>query len=132
MTSTNISSGKRDAGRRDDADRRRQRVAHAITTAAARTTECSVAAIARASGVHRSYLYRHPDLLALLHQAAGSPPEHVTDDERVSHASLRADLARAQARAARAEARIRQLEEPSPKLSAPGLGRDRIGAGRRA
>lgn len=100
----------RDAGRHDDTDRRHQRVLRTITTASTNTTQISVSAIARAAGVHRTYLYRHPELLQLIHEAA-IKPSALPDGEMVTQASLHADLAHARSRATRAEAAVRRLEQ---------------------
>lgn len=93
------------AGRRADADRRHKRVLATITAAinAGTSSELSAAAVARAAGVHRSYLYRHPELLDLLHQAAPTPPSTSPDGDHVTAMSLRADLAHARDRARRVE-----------------------------
>ena len=47
-------------GRRDDSMRRRQRVLAALDQAAAAGDRLSTSAIARAAGVDRTFLYRHP------------------------------------------------------------------------
>ena len=68
--------------------------------------------IARAAGVDRTFLYRHPDLLARLHALEAAPP--ATADgagPAVSRASLQADLLAANERAARTAAHVRQLEQ---------------------
>lgn len=96
-------------GRADEQDRRRQRVLTTITTTTHTTSEVSVAAIARAAGVHRSYLYRHPDLLDLIQRASTEQAQRLPEDD-VSKTSLMADLAHARARATRAETTTRQLE----------------------
>ena len=59
------------AGRKADADRRRQRVVKAITAAARKGSSITVSGIARQAGVDRTFLYRHRDLLALVHPAGG-------------------------------------------------------------
>jgi len=97
-------------GRRDGNDRRHQRVLTTITNTTTAVREVSVAGIARAAGVHRSYLYRHPDLLDLIHHAATEQSPQPGPVDEVSKASLMADLAHARARAARAETTTRQLE----------------------
>lgn len=100
------------AHRGNAAHRRHQRVASAIARAAAGQVEASVSAIARSAGVHRSYLYRHPDLVQLLREISsiGPQPGHSPVD-RVTEVSLRVDLAHCQDRARRAEARVHELEE---------------------
>jgi Family of unknown function (DUF6262) len=98
-------------GRRDDSMRRRRRVLDAIDHAAAAGDRLSAAAIARAAGVDRTFLYRHPDLLEKIHALQADP---VTDEHPgpgVTRASLQADLLAAHERAARLGARIRQLEQ---------------------
>lgn len=62
-------------GRLPDTVRRRERLLTAISTAAAGSGEISVSRIARAAGVHRTFLYRHLDLLPLVH-AAQPPRRH--------------------------------------------------------
>jgi hypothetical protein len=99
------------AGRQADSARRRQRVTAALDRAAANGEEISVSGIARAAGVDRTFLYRHPDLLARLHALEAAPPAAPgTSGPAVTRASLQADLLAAQERAARTAAHIRQLE----------------------
>ncbi|MDJ0341743.1 hypothetical protein QMK19_04435 [Streptomyces sp. H10-C2] len=98
-------------GRRADTGRRRQRVLAALADAAKNGTDISVTAIARHAGVDRTFLYRHRDLLAQIHAQAAEP---VTAPggrgPAVSRASLKADLAAADARTARLAAQVRRLE----------------------
>lgn len=57
-------------GRRADSERRRQRVKTAIRQATTGNgTVISVSGIARQAGADRTFLYRHRDLLALIHAA---------------------------------------------------------------
>ena len=65
-------------GRQAASDRRRSRLTAAVEQAAAGQIECTVAAITRAAGVHRSFAYRHPDLLQLIHHTAAGPPAFPT------------------------------------------------------
>ncbi|MGW0089375.1 DUF6262 family protein [Streptomyces sp. NPDC003328] len=99
-------------GRQDSTDRRRQRVAGALKAAAQNGSPISVSGIARQAGVDRTFLYRHRDLLALVHaaelQPAAQDPAGATP---VSRASLQADLANAQARNTRLVTHIQQLEK---------------------
>jgi Family of unknown function (DUF6262) len=98
-------------GRQADSARRRQRVIAALNKAAATGTEISVSGIARAASVDRTFLYRHPDLLAQLHALEAGPP--ATSDKAtpgVTRASLQADLLAAHERAIRLSTRIQQLE----------------------
>ncbi|MFF2624224.1 DUF6262 family protein [Kitasatospora griseola] len=85
------------AGRQADSDRRRQRVVAAIKNAAKNGTPISVSGIARQAGVDRTFLYRHRDLLVLVHAAELEPTGHdPAAGPPVSRASLQADLAHAQ------------------------------------
>lgn len=104
-------------GRRADGERRRQRVTTAIQQAIRTGTAISVSGIARQAGVDRTFLYRHRDLLALIHaaelqlsasDAAAGPP--------VSLASLQADLANAHARNTRLVTQTRRLERRLSEL----------------
>lgn len=102
-------------GRQADSARRRDRVAAAISTAAAAGQEISVAGIARAAGVDRTFLYRHRDLLEQVHASQAQPPATGTGPA-VSSASLQADLLNAQHRAGRMAARVQQLERKLSSL----------------
>ncbi|WP_245562803.1 DUF6262 family protein [Nocardia araoensis] len=84
-------------GRRADSDRRRQRVIKAINAAQTNGGELNVSAIARTARVDRTFLYRHRDLLAQIHTAQRTPPT-VDNATLVTAASLKTDLANAQAR----------------------------------
>ncbi|MEU9109925.1 hypothetical protein AB0D54_37495 [Streptomyces xanthophaeus] len=104
-------------GRQADTDRRRTRVKAAITAARCDGTPLTAAAIARAARVDRTFLYRHRDLLDVLHTAAHEPISQFGSDCPVTRASLQADLANAGARSARLAARVQELEErPSKAL----------------
>lgn len=96
-------------GRRADSARRRQRVIKAINTSRTNGDEVSVSAIARSAGVDRSFLYRHPELLAQIHTAQIVPASGAARS-RVTTESLKADLANAQQRIARLDSHKRQLE----------------------
>ncbi|MGA5301843.1 hypothetical protein ACPCHT_18075 [Nucisporomicrobium flavum] len=52
------------AARQADSIRRRQRVLDALQQLAAHGGDASVSGIARVARVHRTFIYRHPDLLA--------------------------------------------------------------------
>lgn len=99
-------------GRRADTERRRQRVATAIKSAAKNGTPLSVSAIARQAGVDRTFLYRHRDLLELVHAAELEPAAQDPEGgSPVSRSSLQADLANPQARNTRLATRVQQLEK---------------------
>ena len=104
------------AGRQADSARRRQRVIKALNQAVADGAEISVAGIARAAGVDRSFLYRHRDLLEQLHAAETQPRITAGTGPTVSRASLHADLLAAHERAARQAARVHQLEKRLSEL----------------
>jgi hypothetical protein len=99
-----------DRGRQAGQARRRQRVMTAIHDAARSGDPVSVSAIARAGSVDRSFLYRHPDLLAQVHAAQAAPAAGTPGTAAVSHAAFQADLANALDRSHRLAARVRQLE----------------------
>lgn len=103
-------------GRRADSARRRQRVIKAINDASAAGGELSVSAIARAASVDRTFLYRHPDLLAQAHLAQERPAAAENGGPAASRASLQADLANARGQVARQAARVRQLEAKLSQL----------------
>ena len=61
-------------GRQADSARRHQRVIATLQRATGDGVEISAAAIARAAGVDRSFIYRHRDLLAQIQAHQGTPP----------------------------------------------------------
>ena len=107
MTAT-ARTQKMQAGRQADSARRRQRVIAAINQAG---TEISVAGIARAAAVDRTFLYRHRDLLEQIHAIEAAAPSGTGAGPAVTRASLQADLLAAHERAVRLSARVRQLEK---------------------
>lgn len=110
MTTTDTVTGSRMIeGRRADTTRRRERVLAALAQACAAGLEVSVAGIAHAAGVDRTFLYRHRDLLAQVH-ALQAQPVHDTAGPRASRESLHTDLLAAQERAARLASHIQRLE----------------------
>lgn len=102
-------------GRKADSRRRRQRVISAIAAARTAQTDSSVAAIARAAGVDRTFLYRHRDLLDQLH-AAQTRAVAEPGPAAVSRASLQADLANAHGQLTRQATHIRRLEHRLSEL----------------
>ncbi|MGW5223315.1 DUF6262 family protein [Nocardia sp. NPDC004085] len=103
-------------GRKADSARRRQRVIRALNAARQEGREISVSAIARAAGVDRTFLYRHPDLLAQVHTAQATPSPGDGTTAPVTIMSLKADLANAQARIGRLATHNTQLERKLSEL----------------
>ncbi len=116
-------------GRKADATRRRQRVDQAITAAITAGDEITPGSIARRAGVDRSFLYRHPDLLAEIHAAQAQPATRHGATHALTTESLRADLAAAQERTVRQAARISQLQRKlSEMLGQPAWRESGLGA----
>ncbi len=99
------------AARRRDSTRRRQRVLNALERLAGSGEELSVAAVARAAGVDRSFLYRHHDLRAqILQRAAQAQSEaSLPRATTVSRQSLLADLANLRAHNERLRRQVAKL-----------------------
>jgi hypothetical protein len=95
--------------RRNDSDRRRQRVLNAITQLAADGAEITVSAVARAAAVHRTFIYRHPDLHTAVSTGAEQPA--ADNGSAVSRRSLLTDLANLTERCARQTRDITRLEQ---------------------
>lgn len=114
MTGTATTASQRTAaaiqGRRADTTRRRERVLTALSQARDSGLEVSVAGIAHAAGVDRTFLYRHRDLLAQLHAVQAQPPDNPTGGPTASRASLQTDLLTAHERAGRLASHIQRLE----------------------
>ncbi|MEU3616387.1 DUF6262 family protein [Streptomyces sp. NPDC006872] len=104
-------------GHRADSERRRQRVKAALQKAVASGSTVSVSGIARQAGVDRTFLYRHRDLLALIHAAEREPHGFPSSaSPPVSLASLQTDLANSHARNTRLVTQIRRLERRLSEL----------------
>ncbi|MFG2631590.1 hypothetical protein [Streptomyces sp. NPDC048473] len=89
----------------------------AIKAAAKANAPISVSSIARQAGVDRTFLYRHRDLLALVHAAELEPARRdPTAPSPVSLTSLQTDLANAHARNTRLVTRVQQLERRLSEL----------------
>ena len=112
------------ASRRLDSQLKRERVAAAVDALARTGRELSIAAIARHAGVSRKFIYAHRDLRAQIEQrarqATAATTARAAADGRVTIASLRADLANANASNHRLRQQVRALEQ---RLS-EALGRD--------
>lgn len=81
----------------------------------------SVSAVARRAKVHRSLVYRHPDLLAEIEAAMQDTPQLQRADQ-ITTASLKATVENERARSRRLTRRLEQLER---RLS-ESLGRETI------
>lgn len=114
--------------RRADSHQRRQQVQHALEALTAAGEQLSVAAVARAAGVSRTFLYRHRDLHALVTERAAAPQPATPTSTTVSRASLLAEVANQRERNTRLACQITKLEAKLSELlgeqvfAASGLG----------
>lgn len=97
--------------RRLDSQRRREKVVAALDQLANSGAEITVSAVSRAAGVHRSLIYRHPDLYAAVITKAAEPPAAAQTGPSASRPSLMADIANLTDRVRRQDVHIRQLEQ---------------------
>ncbi|WP_420753446.1 DUF6262 family protein [Rhodococcus sp. O3] len=97
--------------RRRDSQRRRAKVVAALEQLANSGTEITVSAVSRAAGVHRSLIYRHPDLHTAVITKAAEPPTLATTGPSASKQSLLTDIANLTDRVRRQDAHIHQLEQ---------------------
>ena len=111
MTGSGAGAEALAAARRQDSTRRRQRVLTALDKLSGAGEEISVAAVARAAGVDRSFLYRHHDLRAqVLQRAAQAQPDaSMPRTTQVSRQSLLADLANLRAHNERLRRQVTKL-----------------------
>jgi uncharacterized protein DUF6262 len=108
MTGKAAAAARMTKGRQADSGRRRERVLNALAEMARSGEVITVSALAKRAGVDRSFLYRHPDLLAQAHASAVQPsPGGGTAPSR---ASLQADLLAANDRCRRLSDQVRVLE----------------------
>jgi dynactin complex subunit len=96
--------------RQDDTARRRQRVLDALKTITGSATEPTVSAVATVARVHRSFIYRHPDLHAAVLAQLAQPSAAEASGTQLSRNSLLADLANMAERNARLAQQVTQLE----------------------
>ena len=94
--------------RAKDTETRRNRVAAAVTDLQRAGTPLTISAVARAAGVHRSFLHRHHDLAAAIHAAETPSPAEATNP--TTEVSLRTELANVHAAHRRLAAHTRLLE----------------------
>ncbi|MGP3684572.1 DUF6262 family protein [Streptomyces sp. IBSNAI002] len=97
--------------RHQDSQRRRTKVLAALDQLAASGADISVSAVSRAAGVHRSLIYRHPDLHAAVTTRAAEPQINTTTGPTASKQSLLADIANLTDRVRRQDTHIRHLEQ---------------------
>jgi chromosome segregation ATPase len=71
----------------------------------------TASSVARRAGVHRSLIYRHPDLHTAVDNAASARPLPAQRTDYVSTASLKATVTNERARNRRLALRITQLEQ---------------------
>jgi hypothetical protein len=109
--------------RRRDSATRRQRVINAVSRLAVAGDDLSVSSVARAARVHRSFIYRHGDLHAAVHDQA-APGITPSDGSRASRQALQADLANAMERSTRQTHRISQLEKKLSRVLGDNAWRD--------
>lgn len=103
--------------RAQDSEQRRSRVVTALRQLQAEGRVLSISAVARAAGVHRSFLHRHPDLANAVREAATVVP---SVDSPTTDASLHAELANAHASNRRLASYTKKLESRLSEL----LGRE--------
>lgn len=97
--------------RRRDSQRRREKVVAALDQLANSGVMITVSAVSRAAGVHRSLIYRHPDLHAAVITMAAEPPAVAQAGPSASRQSLLADIVNLTDRVRRQDAHIHQLEQ---------------------
>lgn len=112
------------ASRRLDSTTKAARVRAAINTIAIAGAPLNIAALARSAKVSRRFIYDHPELRAEAEQQAVRSAERdsaaLRGDTRVTAASLRADLANAQAANQRSQTELAALRRRLGRL----LGQD--------
>jgi uncharacterized protein YceH (UPF0502 family) len=108
MTDSATAAARMTKGRQADSGRRRERVLNALAEMARSGEAVTVSALAKRAGVDRSFLYRHPDLLAQAHASAVQPPPGGATAP--SRGSLQADLLAANDRCRRLADQVRVLE----------------------
>jgi chromosome segregation ATPase len=97
--------------RRADSDRRQDAVRQALAQMAKAGEPVTASSVARRAGVHRSLIYRHPGLRAVIETAASTRPAPAQRTDHVSTASLKATVSNERERNRRLTQRITQLEQ---------------------
>ncbi len=98
-----------------DSDARRQRVLRALNHATATSSDLSVSALARAAGVHRSFIHRHRDLHDAVAAARRQPPPPAASIG-VTDVSLRTELTNFKAQNLRLLRHVTNLEKRLSEL----------------
>ncbi|MFF5781646.1 DUF6262 family protein [Streptomyces virginiae] len=97
--------------RHQDSERRRAKVLAALDQLSASGADISVSVVSRAAGVHRSLIYRHPDLHAAITTRAAEPQINTAAGPSASKQSLLVDIANLTDRVRRQDTHIRYLEQ---------------------
>jgi hypothetical protein len=98
--------------RRQDSEHRRTKVMSALDQLVAHGEQITVSAVSRAAGVHRSLIYRHPDLhAAVTARATAEPQPGTVTGPSASKQSLVADIANLTDRIRRQDIHIHHLEQ---------------------
>lgn len=111
--------------RHQDSERRRTKVLAALDQLFASGADISVSAVSRAAGVHRSLIYRHPDLHAAVTARAAEPQINTATGPTASKQSLLADIANLTDRVRRQDTHIRHLEKRLAEALGLATGRPR-------
>ena len=96
--------------RRADSNRRHAAVLRALAAMTKAGEDVTVSSVARRAGVHRSLIYRHPDLQAAVEAAVATPPSRSPAPGQVSTASLKATVENERERNRRLTLRLSQLD----------------------
>jgi Family of unknown function (DUF6262) len=103
--------------RREDVDRRLQRVRQALADMHADGSEITISAVAARARVHRSFVHRHPDLhAAVLKAAAGATISPSPAATAISHRSVLAENANLHEQNRRLAQQISDLEDRLSEL----------------
>jgi hypothetical protein len=101
--------------RRKDTATKRAAVLKALRDLRREDRRISRRVVITRAGVHRNFLQRHKDLAALIDEAAGGqrPDSHPRPQDRITHDSLRTELATARHRNRELQQKVRVLELPA-------------------
>ncbi|MEU7835029.1 MULTISPECIES: hypothetical protein [unclassified Nonomuraea] len=123
MTSTDDTLNPLVKARHRDTQTRKQRVRQALQILHEAGADITISSVARAAGVHRSFIHRHSELhAAVLNTAAAIPPARPAP--AVSAASLQADLLNARQHSDRLRLRVITLESRLSKTLGQSVAQD--------